>query len=161
MAYKTSTKTKVDALGRVCTNCLIFKQWEYYNGNSNGVNGKQSRCKQCCREYLDGWRSRNPEKFRRVGWAYELRKLYGITVDQYYEMLDAQGGACAICGLTNITSSGAELIKNGKTTNFHVDHDHTTGKVRGILCNACNRGLGYFRDDVQLLDKAIKYLIKQ
>lgn len=63
-------------------------------------------------------------------------------------MLDMQGGRCAICGTDN----------TGKRRCFHVDHNHDTGKIRGLLCGNCNSGLGNLRDDVGLLNRAIQYL---
>lgn len=80
---------------------------------------------------------------------YQLRKLYGITLERYNEMLVAQGGGCAICG-------GGP---SGKSTDWlHVDHDHTTGAVRGLLCQHCNHGLGKFSDSPERLEAAAAYL---
>lgn len=64
-----------------------------------------------------------------------LRRRYGITQDDYERMLEEQGGACAICRATT-------SLRNGKPFPFHVDHDHETGKVRGLLCGPCNKALG-------------------
>lgn len=80
-------------------------------------------------------------------------KRYGLTVDLYDAMLVEQGGRCAICPAT--TPGG----RHGK--HFHVDHDHTTGKVRGLLCNACNTVLGAAADRVDTLQNAISYLSKE
>jgi hypothetical protein len=75
-----------------------------------------------------------------------LRRTYGITIEEYAARLAAQGGVCGIC--------------HGKPDGrrFHVDHDHESGAVRGILCNGCNAGLGGFGDDPALLEAAIHYL---
>lgn len=78
-------------------------------------------------------------------------KTYGISLDFYKEMLEKQNNCCGICGNT---FSGARYTERMAC----VDHDHATGEVRGILCNACNRGLGYFRDNEEYLENAIKYL---
>jgi len=75
-------------------------------------------------------------------------KLYGITLDDYNKMFAEQEGKCSICG-THVCSTGRALA---------VDHDHETGKVRGLLCANCNTALGKFNDDVELLKKAIDYL---
>jgi len=108
-------------------------------------------------EYQRQWRAlnpgyektkRDPEKVREGAW----RRRYGITRDDYNRMLEEQGDSCAIC-------KTMEVGRNH--THFHVDHDHKTGKIRGLLCDLCNRGLGYFKDDPFLLGKAIKYLEKQ
>lgn len=76
-----------------------------------------------------------------------LMRKFGITPDDYKNMNTKQKGLCKICGRKN--ESGKILA---------VDHCHITGKVRGLLCSNCNRGIGLLRDDVKLLEKAIKYL---
>ena len=75
-------------------------------------------------------------------------KKYGITFEQYHVMLAAQGGHCAICSATEGGGRGA----------FHVDHDHVTGKVRGLLCHYCNTAVGNMKDDPALLRAAANYL---
>lgn len=85
---------------------------------------------------------RTPLAMRRV----QLKK-YGLTLDQYDELSIQQGDVCALCGNVN---------KNGKR--LFVDHNHKTGQVRGLLCNNCNSGLGFFRDNPQILANAIEYL---
>jgi hypothetical protein len=74
-------------------------------------------------------------------------RRYGIGDAEVAAMIEAQGGVCAIC--------------EGPLDNPHVDHDHATGKVRGILCFNCNAGLGKFRDDVDVMAAAVEYLRKQ
>lgn len=74
---------------------------------------------------------------------------YGITSEQYAEMLAAQGGRCAIC---RTESPG------GRKKMMSVDHCHSSNKVRGLLCTNCNAGLGHFRDDPDLLRAAVAYL---
>lgn len=77
------------------------------------------------------------------------KTLYGLTQEQMDQMLSRQGGGCAICGATTWT---------GKHPVPVVDHDHATGKVRGMLCSECNQGLGKFKDDIAVMEKAIEYL---
>jgi hypothetical protein len=109
-------------------------------------------------EYQRQWRKLNPDKMK----EYERRRdkeksrerawerRYGIARQDYENLLEKQGDSCAICKTTNVGRKGH--------THFHVDHDHLTGKVRGLLCDLCNRGLGYFKDDAYMLRKAAKYL---
>lgn len=78
-----------------------------------------------------------------------IQRNYGITLDEYEAMHAKQGGVCAICGGVN---------DDGR--NLHVDHDHATGAVRGLLCIRCNRGIGMFLDNVMHLETAIAYLKK-
>lgn len=101
-------------------------------------------------EYSDKYRK--SERYRRMSRAYSravyLRETYGITTDEFDQMLDSQGGRCAVC-----RSDDA-----GKT--WTVDHDHIDGSIRGILCWHCNVGLGHFRDDIPNLIAAADYLIR-
>ena len=80
--------------------------------------------------------------------AYMREKAYGVTPQEYAEMLLAQHGICAICG-------HPEKVKA-----LSVDHDHLTGRVRGLLCSRCNRALGGFRDDPGILQAALAYLVE-
>lgn len=82
-----------------------------------------------------------------------LKSKFGINKEQYREILVRQRNKCAICGKVNQENS-----IDGKS--FAVDHDHKTGKIRGLLCTRCNPGLGFFNDDTKLLRKAINYLKK-
>lgn len=84
----------------------------------------------------------------------ELQRRYGITSYDHQEMFQAQGGVCAICGNPETDT------RKGTVKGLAVDHDHRTKKVRALLCTACNTGLGKFRDDPDLLIKAIAYLAK-
>ena len=92
-----------------------------------------------CIEHASRWTAANPEKRR----AQHLRK-YGLTLDCYGKMLKKQGGKCAIC-LT-------------EPKRFHIDHCHATSKVRGLLCESCNLGLGKFYDNPESLKRAAVYL---
>lgn len=98
--------------------------------------------------YMRKKRKLNPEQFK----SYDLKRQYGITLDQYNEMLEKQGGVCAMCGRPE-----KSMIK-GKVINLAVDHCHETGRVRGLLCSNCNIGIGNLRHDVELLQKAIEYV---
>lgn len=79
----------------------------------------------------------------------DLMRSYGITIEQYEEMLKEQRGMCRICKIPR---------PGGKGSHFHVDHDHNTKKVRGLLCHHCNTGLGAFKDSFDLLNKAAQYI---
>lgn len=89
-----------------------------------------------------------PERVRQIERASKLRRKYGLSLDAWNELARQQSFVCAICGTHQM-----ELERG-----LFVDHNHHTGKVRGLLCNPCNRGLGYFRDNTDLLQKAKDYL---
>jgi hypothetical protein len=91
-------------------------------------------------EYQRQWRELNPN-----WWL----KRYGISLEDYNQILETQNGVCSICA----TDEPGGLHKK-----FQVDHDHSTGEVRGLLCCKCNRGLGYFSDNPLTLAKASSYL---
>ena len=86
--------------------------------------------------------------------AYLMRN-YNITLDDYEALLEEQGNVCAICGGEGFVMS---RIKNNHVNKLVVDHCHTTGKVRGLLCHNCNRALGLLKDDAEILKNAISYL---
>ena len=94
----------------------------------------------------DRWRRANLTKQN----GYRIKSMYGITLEDKERMLIEQDNACKICG----TTFGQE-----KKNLPHIDHDHGTGKVRGLLCDYCNRGLGAFRDNIAYLKHAITYLL--
>jgi hypothetical protein len=99
-----------------------------------------------CREKNNKYYLSHPEKFRELRKKYRYAQ-YGLTVAVYNSMNISQGGVCAICG--GPEQAGRPLS---------VDHDHSTGTVRGLLCSRCNVGLGEFLDSEDLLSRAISYL---
>ncbi len=92
------------------------------------------------------WRRDNPEKNARVRRNVHLRSTYGITTTVYEQMLAQQSGRCAIC---HREPEGEPL---------HVDHRHSDGVVRGLLCGRCNRAIGLLADDVESVKRALTYL---
>lgn len=99
--------------------------------------------------YQRAWREKNPERAKNN----DLKKMFGITLQQYQQMEAAQQGKCAICGRTERT-----FDKHGLPRKMPVDHCHKTGKVRALLCTSCNRGLGLFKDDPEALRVAALYI---
>lgn len=85
-------------------------------------------------------------------WSFP--KKYGITVEEYQALLEAQGGVCAICGQPETTVHS----NTGTLWSLNVDHDHSTGRVRGLPCVPCNRGIGFLRDDPTTIRAALEYL---
>lgn len=141
------------ALTKVCTRCKIEQPiTNFYVANSkahnnNPVSGYKCRCKKCVlltnKEYYE------TEK----GYKKKIEKAWkengiNITVEEYNALLKKQNGVCAICGVT----------ANSNGTRLCVDHCHTTGVIRGILCHNCNTTLGRVNDDISILQKCIEYL---
>jgi hypothetical protein len=90
------------------------------------------------------------------GRAYSLKNVYGMTLGEHEQMLVSQGRVCKVCG----KEESRRHKVDGSAVALHVDHDHATGKVRGLLCHKCNVGLGSFNDDPALLRAAADYLDK-
>lgn len=126
---------------KACTRCGETKPLENFYSDRRSSDGKQGRCKPC---HNDRGHHNNYSENRR---KWNLFTKYGISVEQYEELLLRQGGVCKICG--NECSSGRRLS---------VDHCHETGRVRGLLCVNCNHGVGKFNDDPERLEAAARYL---
>jgi hypothetical protein len=94
----------------------------------------QESCSKKCRE-------------KKAERTFNLRHKYGLTIEEYEQRLNQQGGVCAIC-------KKAEPARR----RYAVDHDHRTGVVRGLLCTRCNNALGCFHDDPLLMDRAAQYI---
>lgn len=103
-------------------------------------------------KYNRAFRDENPGHVRGTQFKY----LYGVSIDAYQEMLVAQHGVCAICEKPETAKSS--WSKHGEARWLCVDHDHATGAIRGLLCNACNHALGHMHDDPSLLRRAADYL---
>lgn len=125
-----------------CSKCGTEHPLELFGKSSKAKDGKHSWCKPCLAEH-----ARTPKrKTSKTKW--KLKARYGITVEQYDEILENQSSRCCICGIHNDDLSDS----------LCVDHDHNTGKVRGLLCRPCNLALGNMRDNPKLLHKAAEYL---
>lgn len=117
--------------------------------------GVAKKCKKCWSEYSREWNKKNPDKYVNS----HLQRNYGITLDDYNVILASQHGVCAICGEIpegpRNQRRGAHLIFKARLV---VDHDHATGKVRGLLCSTCNTGIGALKDDPATIRSALAYL---
>ena len=140
---------------KVCTVCRLSKDLSEYYNNARSKDKKGYRCKACDNKT----RKRSRANSEGTALGYRRRAClnkYGITLEVYAEMLTLQGNKCAICETDNPVGEGN--THKFKSFSFAVDHCHTTGKVRGLLCNTCNRGLGLLKDSPELLQRALKYL---
>jgi len=132
----------------ICSKCKEDKPVEGFHTRSDAKSGRRSHCKVCTNR-------RNSERYFTVEGVKETQNLasrkyllqakYGLTLEQYEDMLSKQGGVCYICGLKG-------------ERNLSVDHNHSTGSVRKLLCSTCNYALGNAKDDITLLKKMIDYL---
>ena len=165
---EVSADTSALSLGvcvKTCNKCQISKPLSEFSKNKLRKDGHNSNCKLCHKDYVakhyqenkskylekaDNWKNKNPEKRRKIstGWMRRVSGNY-VTEAQFNEMLTAQNSCCLICEKKFLT-----------TRDTHVDHDHITGKIRGLLCSSCNKGLGFFKDSVKSLELAIQYIKK-
>lgn len=137
---------------KACTRCGVLRPRGEFYRIGHLPNAIVSQCKACSRDLASEQRAKAGEAGVRRKREYNkewLLKKHGLTWTLYEEMLVDQGGKCAICRIDTPT---------GKHGSLHIDHCHTTLKVRGLLCHNCNSGLGHFRDSVDALKRAIAYL---
>lgn len=153
-----------------CPKCELKKTLSEFSRDRHKKGGRCSWCKECIRNkkaknhtkeksYRDSYYQHNKERlllwqkernlskpeFRRNNY---LLSTYGITIEDYNKMFEQQNGCCAIC------NKHQSEFKN----RFHIDHNHITGKIRGLLCQKCNHGLGLFQDSSEILVIASEYL---
>ena len=121
------------AIIRKCSVCELNKSCEEFGKHKSGKDGLRTICRNCAREV-------------------KFKNKYGITFEDYGTILKKQKGLCAIC------FHPEKLAKYGNILFLCVDHCHKTGKIRGLLCNACNRALGLLDDSPDRLDMAASYL---
>lgn len=144
---------------KTCTKCEVEKSVESFYPHK--IHGLRNDCIVCCKSAVKNYRQTNPIKARN-SWraannrryqnapelfkSQDLKRKYGITLADYQKLEQVQNFVCAIC-----------FKPKGKRA-LAVDHNHTTGKVRGLLCSPCNTGLGQFCDNKALLERASEYL---
>lgn len=142
-----------------CASCQNNYDLRHFNKQTKRKDGLHPWCKSCCRD----WRKANKDKLVETNRKCRLKKpelyaararknllaSYGMTNNDYNMLLIKQGMKCAICKLEEA---------GGQNNRFHVDHCHITGRVRGLLCHHCNKGLGQLKDSKTVLLTAINYL---
>lgn len=132
---------------RQCRVCRVSKPMEEFYFTSNKNRSRYRKCKTCYNDQARAWRDANWPAVQAASKKRDLRLKYGITFEELNEMQEMQGQRCALC---------RDEFSNEVRT--HIDHDHGNGRVRGLLCPRCNRGLGQFRDDPELLRRAAAYV---
>mgnify|MGYP001264807357 CR=1 FL=1 len=151
-------KSRPDGLRVWCRVCTNFANREYYK--TPGVKLRMRAYQRSLRyktakriQAIAAYRANPTIRSQRKG--KDLSRKYGITAEEYARMEKMQNGVCAICGKP-------ETIRhqNGAVCQLSVDHDHDTGRIRGLLCKKCNQGLGYFMESCLVLENAIHYLRK-
>lgn len=132
---------------QTCTKCGETKSLDAFYLDKSLKNGRRPDCKTCRCAVSKAWRVANPEHDKAIHRRKGLRK-YNLTLERYNELLAAQDNKCAICGFN----------KQIGDRNLGVDHDHETGRVRGLLCHSCNVGIGHLGDGAEGVARALTYL---
>lgn len=134
---------------KACRKCGESKPYSEFN-KGNDRFGLHTWCKSCVAHYKKEWRKADGNGAREAATSrrHYYKATYGISVDDYERMLEEQFFECPICG-KDVDDEGSM---------FSVDHNHTTGVIRGLLCRQCNRALGMFSDSADVLRRAITYL---
>lgn len=146
-----------DTTTKTCSKCGRLKSSDFFYKRKTGK--LDSWCRECNSKASNNWRNKNRKKHNKSSrdWAKNnpdhkrnTRYLYayGITLEQYNNILNKQNECCAIC----------VRHKSAFKRNFAVDHCHLTKKVRGLLCEECNKGIGHFKDSRIRLTNAVLYL---
>ena len=100
------------------------------------------------------WKKNNPDKVKQYQRTSNLRKNFGLSMDEYEQMLEKQNNLCAICEKPETFIHH----QTKETARLAVDHCHKTNKVRKLLCKSCNTALGLFKDDIGVMENAVQYL---
>lgn len=132
-------KKRVIISEKQCSKCKEVKSVDEFYRLKKSTDGYLSECKQC---------TKNSPSYHKKRKEHRLR-VYSISMEQLEQMFVSQEGKCAIC-----TKEFKHWSK------MHVDHNHTTGKVRQLLCASCNTGIGFFKEDISILSSAIQYIKK-
>ena len=130
-----------------CRVCQLTKPLEDFHIQRKSKDGRQPRCKPCAIAAVVQWQRDNPERHWVKQRRSDLKRRYGLTEQARTDLLASQNGRCAICG----TAESADV-------QLKVDHCHTSGTVRGLLCHLCNVALGMFEDDTARLRRVAAYL---
>lgn len=159
----------ISDISKICAKCKEEKALQEFNKSNQTSDGLSRHCKFCIKTYFKEYYKKNKRKIdkKNLNWAKEnkdkmsefgkrhfkknfnkikskrIKYRYNITIEEYSKMLEEQDYQCKIC----------KEIKA-----LCIDHDHKTGKVRGLLCGKCNRGIGFFNDNIKSLHNAIDYL---
>ena len=169
LAHSTREPALLRGAGRQskkCRKCGIVKSRDDFTIRQSGprIGHLAGYCKLCSAEVVRGKYhrdiKRDPTLYRHCEWPSKLKRLYGITVEDYHRILAEQGGACALCRSMTPENGNRKYKRNVRSV-FDVDHDHKTGRVRGLLCTRCNRLVGLANDDPNTARRLVEYLTKE
>lgn len=138
-----------------CKICVRENRVNVYYRNQEENIRKAGEWKKANRTYCNEWERKNRHKDIELTRDKEASRKKGLNLEKYYLMRDSQENKCLICKRHERRKNRASI-----TARLCIDHCHTTGKIRGLLCHDCNTGIGKFEDNIELLQSAIDYLKK-
>ena len=164
------------SIERVCLDCHVVKPVSEFHGKgktAKGIKKYQSYCRPCAnkrrrvrekndplfndkrKKYMKKANDKRTPEQRKKEPSYssyfkDIKKIYGLTKEEYQALLTLQNNSCAICQVN--------FTKRGTKRKPHIDHDHVTGRIRGVLCGPCNMGIGQLKDSIDIIESALKYL---
>ena len=150
--------TMITETTKLCKDCGLVKELEAFSPHPSGT-GKVNRSCKLCRTTRANARyaakkAADPEGYADVRRDQQYQKKYGITLEDFNKLLSLQNGECAICRRTGEESGGRGKI-------LHVDHNHDTNEVRGLLCHPCNTAIGLLQDSPKVTRAALEYMETQ
>jgi hypothetical protein len=157
---------------KLCKKCGCTKPLSAFGSDKRRKYGVTTACKACRNPQSKKWRDLNPERVKEINAKNrdmrreyyqsparkrryrntDLIRRFGISHDDYEVILNSQGGVCAICKKVRTDKGKQHMV---------IDHSHENGHIRGVLCSQCNKALGCFCDDVNILKSAIEYLTEK
>lgn len=160
---------------KICAICKQEKPPEDFAKSTQRKDGRGSYCKPCDNERKARWKAKDPDAVRKYHNEYrkqwvkdnrdkerqyqrrtDLKRKFGLTLEEYEALLEVQGGVCAICERPERYADP----RTGHIRYLAVDHCHDSNEIRGLLCSYCNLGLGQLGDTEESLMKAVEYLRK-
>lgn len=142
---------------KICSCCNIEKPLSEFFKAKSGKFGVRSDCKVCKVKKRREWLHSHEDKGRLVRKKHRLSSVYNIPLEEYLTMLKSQNNLCAICGNPEKRNTSSD---NKPTMDLAVDHCHSTGKIRGLLCASCNTAIGLLKEDPAIFKQALNYLEK-
>lgn len=171
-------------MNKLCKGCNTEKSLDNFYANHKQKDLKYNKCIPCVTKMNKEYRDNNKEKTRKLSldyyykkgrekrqenkdqinktyrerkrhMRYKIKKYFNLTLDEYNQMFIERDNKCDICN-----NPESAKHQNGKTRALALDHCHETGKIRGLLCTSCNRGIGLLKDNITLLENAVEYLRK-
>jgi hypothetical protein len=142
----------LDRAEKPCVICKEVKPLDEFGPDTNRADGRKRQCRPCVAATMRVWNANHQRSVR----ATKMKRNFGISIEEYEALYQRANGCCEICGVA--VPSHLDNDAKKLAAKVAIDHDHTTGRVRGLLCGPCNCSIGYMLDDPTRLRAAADYL---